>query len=857
MDIRPLALPGIEALSGLPALTNQELYNNLPTREEAEKSLRTVLSYAGAKVLTTVRTAAAFLGENKPKFKDTPAFPPLSERKAFVTEGFTSSYATEDQLDSLLQERDDVADKLWGALAIIESYKSAYDSISGALEGITESAEKDYPVFYNKGEEMERLYHLKEELSGQLQALNLTQYRQGQSYAEFFQQVVDDLKSAKLCIESYEKKISEQKLCFTKMNELLNKKNDELKKLTDENKQIIEEGTVHLAERNSMLDAAKKQKADLAQALLKIENLESDLSKKYEIQNQLERYKNTNQTLNKEKANAETTIQHLRDQVKAEELKVKQLEIESVEKKKKLESLEQDLKVYVSLGEMQKFDIKTTSSMKLKVEDELSELKKSLETSQAELKKSKAHNSALQSELREKLDLLTQYEKEKVGLNRQIADLDATKSQLKSTKQELESTRQQMNLLEKNLAGSTKKISELEAMRSKYNIMCNQMTAAEVNEKNLKSDLFKKDEEIQNFQTRLEQQKKKNDELSSCLESVKSRLKKADSEFNEFHSERLELFDKIEYLEQKINESGQTEKNTEDLKKKLSAAKTEITEKNQKIQELEEQINGLELEKDKLKVTLMEPRDNHTAPDVSHFYSLEPGGTAYLGENNYSSVAFMGNELSSMAPESTKPSLPDTGMINRNVDSGPHSILSNVEEPESNKTSNFENKLLLKRVREAEEKLQQSENQLESIKEEFAQFKNDNRGRLSELNSEKQFMQTKLKDYESEQDTLQIDLEKANQEIRELKQKLTDQHSKMQTELSKAEVAYEAENKELLDLKLKFKHDEQIRTDLQETQSQLVTETGARENFVADLYKQLGEEHKTVIEALVKQHFGV
>ncbi|AMO58581.1 hypothetical protein GZ77_18265 [Endozoicomonas montiporae] len=120
-------------------------------------------------------------------------------------------------------------------------------------------------------------------------------------------------------------------------------------------------------------------------------------------------------------------------------------------------------------------------------------------------------------------------------------------------------------------------------------------------------------------------------------------------------------------------------------------------------------------------------------------------------------------------------------------------------------------------------------------------------------------MQSKLEAYESgdnSNEVLQADLKQTKQQVFELEQKLVDQEQEMLAEINQAERAYAEENKQLLDLKLKFKHDEQIRDDLKATQHQLIAETAARKKFVDDLYAQLGEENKAVIEALAKQHFG-
>ncbi|MET4817901.1 hypothetical protein [Endozoicomonas lisbonensis] len=522
--------------------------------------------------------------------------------------------------------------------------------------------ENEREIFYKKiTEYLKKAKNDNIDLKQKLSALQEQLRRAGQDI-EFYKRELDNEKlersknasladSADLTMQDVQGRLTVAKRQLKHLQNVNMDLNKKLESVESEKNQALEEGGVLTAQLNSMAEVVKQQ-ADqlrtrgdyasryqqvrseldsehqqLEQARLENESLRhSSLSKTHQLEERLDRYKRSYNALKAEKANAETAIQQLREQAKAETLKVKQLEVESAEQQEKLQSLQRELKISQISESVQKSTGDKAWKDKFKAEKELDELKKSLETRQAELKTSKDDNSILQSELREKLDLLTKYEKEKTRLSEQMAEFGAAKSQLKRTEQELESTRQQVNQLVKNLNDSAKQLSGLEGMRSQHAMMRSELSSAEEREKKLKSDLLSKKMEMQSLQTELAQLKDEQaqlpekDALEKKVTQATQAMNKAKQDKQQYLTEMMKLKNeladarsKVTYSESQFEKQSVTLAALETSQRELT---TDIKKKNSMIRRqaeligaTEKELASLKRQSEELEVTLQQKQE--------------------------------------------------------------------------------------------------------------------------------------------------------------------------------------------------------------------------------------------------------
>ena len=565
MDQTLPVLPELGHLGALDkAISNVEFYNNLPDRKEAETGPEGALGYAAGKVLVMARTSASVLFKNQRQFPPSPEYPRLVDRDAYITSGALYYYGTEDQVDELIAERDRIAEDLKKALLLINALRDGYNHLEGMVDGFTRSAWKDYPVFYQKAGDMERLRLLRDDLTKRLKDISSAHYGQQQTHAEFMQQLVSDLEIArkqltatqeelrrrKQEVDFYRGELEAEQLRRAQTNSLVDTKGGqvhdlqsklehayrELDYLAAKNKQLGSDvaavtfqrdelgGTNRelFAEKTRLADEVGKQASQLraqehyATWYLQTRNqLEERTTLLRQTEEQLESLRSDRDHYRSQKDTAELSTRALTEEVSDVQAEAQQLKEKNDELHKKLTKMETDLSLSQISVSAQKTTTDRAWQAKWAAEQEVRELKQSLSKKLSELDRAQSDNRALRSELESKLAMISQYQKEKEKFSVQMQQLGSTQSVLCRKEKELKTAKESVELLEQKLASATAKVSEFEDLKARHEAMTKELK--EAGEKHLQfiSKLHQSQQEVRTLRTELADVKAQNAQLAA------------------------------------------------------------------------------------------------------------------------------------------------------------------------------------------------------------------------------------------------------------------------------------------------------------------------------------------------------
>ena len=664
----------------------------------------------------------------------------------------------------------------------------------------------------------------------------------------------------------------------------------------------------------STRERESKLNSDLLNKKREVQSLQAELVQLKELQAQLPE----KDVLQKKATEARTALNKAKQekqQIVAEMMKLKNELTDAQLKVARSEGQYEKQSVTLAAVEMKQRDLTT------EIEKRNAMIKRQaerLEETEKEFSSVKIRSEGLEKTLQQKQDRLNELEQVEQKRARLAQSIEAMKSELAQQKSDNGVLSSKLVRAEASLKAINFDVEALHTERSKLFAEVNglnqeaadlrqaarsaedlqkQLDTAKNELEQVQGELKTQTQEKRNIQKALLESEKKKDEALSLAKEMEKGLVKVQSELMTRESEQKAAYDQQQDMIEKLRRAEVTEselkENIARLKDQIhqqiednALLRTEIEELkprafetnpalaslppvvnreaenaglHQKIQQLEEEVKALEVENDELRITMMEPRDVHSAPDYSQLFSPEPG--------SINSMSFREEDSLRMAPEATLTSMPYNSMSSLPASSGPVSMINaGVETSQRGKARNVENKLLLQRIHVAESEKLKLEQDLKQSENKFVQLKQEKKAELNRLRAEKESMETRLQAFESDQDDiayLQGNLQQEKQKVLRLEQELTDQKAALNQEICSIESQLHLAQKAKLDAELKFRHESEKEAellathrrniDLSHQQQMLMKTQGA---FVQALYDRLGADAESVLDELVQQYCG-